>query len=81
MNVGEIEEKIGKKDYRSNGPRRGSEIDHAGARPLAVERSSWDNDDRNDERGGSRHGGPANWEEFTAWQWLTMKHSAPRYPF
>ena len=50
MNVGEIEEKIGKKDYRSNGPRRGSEIDHAGARPLAVERSSWDNDDRNDER-------------------------------
>jgi benzaldehyde dehydrogenase (NAD) len=30
---------------------------------------------------GSRHGGPANWEEFTAWQWLTMKSEAPRYPF
>jgi benzaldehyde dehydrogenase (NAD) len=30
---------------------------------------------------GSRHGGPANWDEFTAWQWLTMKHEAPRYPF
>ena len=30
---------------------------------------------------GARHGGPANWEEFTSWQWLTMKHSAPRYPF
>jgi benzaldehyde dehydrogenase (NAD) len=30
---------------------------------------------------GSRHGGPANWEEFTSWQWLTIKHSAPRYPF
>lgn len=30
---------------------------------------------------GSRHGGPANWDEFTAWQWLTMKHAAPRYPF
>lgn len=30
---------------------------------------------------GSRHGGPANWDEFTAWQWLTMKHAAPKYPF
>ncbi len=30
---------------------------------------------------GSSHGGPANWDEFTHWQWLTMKHSAPRYPF
>ena len=31
--------------------------------------------------GGGRHGGPANWDAFTHWQWLTMKHSAPRYPF
>jgi benzaldehyde dehydrogenase (NAD) len=30
---------------------------------------------------GSRHGGPANWDEFTHWQWMTMKHSAPTYPF
>lgn len=30
---------------------------------------------------GSRHGGPANWEEFTAWQWLTMKSAPPQYPF
>lgn len=30
---------------------------------------------------GSSHGGPANWDEFTRWQWLTIKHSAPRYPF
>lgn len=30
---------------------------------------------------GSRHGGPANWDEFTQWQWLTVKHAPPRYPF
>ncbi len=30
---------------------------------------------------GSRVGGPANWDEFTHWQWLTMQHSPPRYPF
>jgi benzaldehyde dehydrogenase (NAD) len=30
---------------------------------------------------GASHGGPANWDEFTRWQWLTMRHSAPRYPF
>jgi len=30
---------------------------------------------------GARHGGPANWDEFSQWQWLTMKQSAPRYPF
>lgn len=30
---------------------------------------------------GSRHGGPANWDEFTQWQWVTLKHTAPRYPF
>lgn len=30
---------------------------------------------------GSRHGGPANWDEFTQWQWLTIRAQAPRYPF
>lgn len=29
---------------------------------------------------GSRHGGPANWDEFTQWQWLTVRNSAPVYP-
>ena len=30
---------------------------------------------------GAAHGGPANWDQFTHWQWLTMKHKPPRYPF
>jgi benzaldehyde dehydrogenase (NAD) len=30
---------------------------------------------------GGRIGGPANWEEFTQWQWLTIKDEAPLYPF
>lgn len=30
---------------------------------------------------GSRQGGPANWDEFTQWQWVTLKSTAPRYPF
>ena len=30
---------------------------------------------------GGRHGGPANWEEFTQWQWVTIKETPPRYPF
>ena len=30
---------------------------------------------------GASHGGPANWDQFTHWQWLTMKHKATRYPF
>ncbi|MTV41240.1 benzaldehyde dehydrogenase [Duganella radicis] len=30
---------------------------------------------------GGRHGGPADWDEFTQWQWLTIKSQAPRYPF
>lgn len=30
---------------------------------------------------GSRVGGPANWEEFTQWQWVTIKDSPPPYPF
>ncbi|WP_028227908.1 benzaldehyde dehydrogenase [Paraburkholderia ferrariae] len=29
---------------------------------------------------GSSIGGPANWEEFTQWQWLTVKGEAPAYP-
>lgn len=30
---------------------------------------------------GSSIGGPANWEEFTHWQWVTIKASPPAYPF
>jgi benzaldehyde dehydrogenase (NAD) len=30
---------------------------------------------------GGRHGGPADWDEFSQWQWLTVKSEAPRYPF
>ncbi len=26
-------------------------------------------------------GGPANWEEFTQWQWFTVAGKAPAYPF
>jgi benzaldehyde dehydrogenase (NAD) len=29
---------------------------------------------------GASIGGPANWEEFTQWQWLTVKSDAPAYP-
>ncbi|MGN8159631.1 benzaldehyde dehydrogenase [Salinisphaera sp. RV14] len=29
---------------------------------------------------GTSIGGPANWEEFTRWQWLTIKGEAPDYP-
>lgn len=29
---------------------------------------------------GTSIGGPANWEEFTQWQWLTLKGDAPQYP-
>jgi len=29
---------------------------------------------------GASIGGPANWEEFTQWQWLTVKGDAPAYP-
>jgi benzaldehyde dehydrogenase (NAD) len=29
---------------------------------------------------GSRHGGPANWDEFTQWQWTTVRNAAPPYP-
>ncbi|MET4163702.1 benzaldehyde dehydrogenase (NAD) [Marinobacterium sp. MBR-111] len=29
---------------------------------------------------GSRHGGPANWDEFSQWQWMTVRGEAPQYP-
>ena len=30
---------------------------------------------------GSRIGGPANWDEFTQWQWITVRDMPPAYPF
>ena len=30
---------------------------------------------------GGRHGGPANWEEFAQWQWVTIDAAAHPYPF
>ncbi|RVU45480.1 benzaldehyde dehydrogenase [Rubrivivax rivuli] len=30
---------------------------------------------------GNSHGGPADWEAFTTWQWLTVKDTPPAYPF
>jgi benzaldehyde dehydrogenase (NAD) len=30
---------------------------------------------------GTRVGGPANWEEFTQWQWVTVQDRAAPYPF
>jgi len=30
---------------------------------------------------GTRIGGPANWEEFTQWQWITIKDKPNPYPF
>jgi benzaldehyde dehydrogenase (NAD) len=30
---------------------------------------------------GTRIGGPANWEEFTQWQWMTIKEKPNPYPF
>jgi benzaldehyde dehydrogenase (NAD) len=30
---------------------------------------------------GTRVGGPANWEEFTQWQWVTIQDAAMAYPF
>ncbi|WP_206243784.1 benzaldehyde dehydrogenase [Novosphingobium terrae] len=30
---------------------------------------------------GTSIGGPANWEEFTHWQWVTIKSAPPAYPF
>nr|WP_052170634.1 benzaldehyde dehydrogenase [Massilia sp. JS1662] len=30
---------------------------------------------------GGRHGGHANWDEFTQWQWVTIKDTPTLYPF
>ena len=30
---------------------------------------------------GTRIGGPADWEEFTQWQWVTVKDTPPAFPF
>ena len=30
---------------------------------------------------GNVHGGPADWEAFTTWQWITVKDTPPLYPF
>ncbi|AZG08839.1 aldehyde dehydrogenase family protein [Pigmentiphaga sp. H8] len=30
---------------------------------------------------GGRIGGPANWDEFTQWQWVTVQDRPPAYPF
>lgn len=30
---------------------------------------------------GSSMNGPANWDEFTQWQWVTVKETPPQYPF
>ena len=30
---------------------------------------------------GTSIGGPANWELFTDWQWVTIKSTPPAYPF
>jgi len=30
---------------------------------------------------GTNIGGPANWEEFTQWQWVTIKEKPTQYPF
>jgi benzaldehyde dehydrogenase (NAD) len=30
---------------------------------------------------GTSIGGPANWEEFSTWQWVTIKDAPPPYPF
>jgi benzaldehyde dehydrogenase (NAD) len=30
---------------------------------------------------GTRIGGPANWDEFTQWQWMTIKAKPNPYPF
>lgn len=30
---------------------------------------------------GTSVGGPADWEQYTHWQWLTIKSEVPQYPF
>jgi len=46
------------------------------------------NDDANNPFGGpgvagagAAVGGPADLEEYTAWQWVTIKDAPPHYPF
>jgi benzaldehyde dehydrogenase (NAD) len=34
-----------------------------------------------DSGNGARHGGPSNIDEFTQWQWLTIKEEASRHAF
>ncbi len=31
--------------------------------------------------GTARYGGPANWDEFTEWQWVTVRDDARSYPY
>ena len=30
---------------------------------------------------GNSHGGPGDWEQFSTWQWLTVKDAPPQFPF
>jgi len=30
---------------------------------------------------GARFGGPANWDEFTEWQWVTVRDEPKSYPY
>jgi benzaldehyde dehydrogenase (NAD) len=30
---------------------------------------------------GNSHGGPGDWEQFSTWQWLTLKDTPPQFPF
>ena len=30
---------------------------------------------------GTRFGGPANWDEFTEWQWVTVRDDPRSYPY
>lgn len=30
---------------------------------------------------GNSHGGPGDWEQFSTWQWLTVKDAPPAFPF
>jgi benzaldehyde dehydrogenase (NAD) len=30
---------------------------------------------------GNSHGGPADWEQFSTWQWVTVKDAPPQFPF
>jgi benzaldehyde dehydrogenase (NAD) len=30
---------------------------------------------------GNSHGGPGDWEQFSTWQWVTVKDTPPQFPF